>query len=165
MYITYKSSVCRVLNFNKTFQRLAIDFPGLYQRVTQALVQRAHTTKLEKTPALSQAKTADNTSESVAGMESKEISKKATPNLFTYMNPAKITEQQRIKIEWLMFRMFICCALPWMLMNNQFFIEFVLALAPNFSIPDRSAFFPKHLAQEVAVWDVEQAGCQYSGPP
>ena len=50
-------------------------------------------------------------------------------------------------------------------MNNQFFIEFVLALAPNFSIPDRSAFFPKHLAQEVAVWDVEQAGCQYSGPP
>ena len=113
MYITYKSSVCCVLNFNKTFQWLAIDFPGLYQRVTQALVQHVHTTKLEKTPALSQAKTADNTSESVAGMESKEISKKATPNLFTYMNPAKITEQQRIKIEWLMFRMFICCALPW----------------------------------------------------
>ena len=96
MYITYKSSVCRVLNFNKTFQQLAIDFPGLYQRVTQALVQRAHTTKLEKTPALSQAKTADNTSESVAGMESKEISKKATPNLFTYMNPAKITEQKSL---------------------------------------------------------------------
>ena len=86
-------------------------------------------------------------------MESKEISKKATPNLFTYMNPAKITEQQRIKIKWLMFHMFICCALPWTLMNNQFFIKFVLALAPNFSIPDRSAFFPKHLAQEVAVWD------------
>jgi hypothetical protein len=74
------------------------------------------------------------------------------------MNPAKISEQQRIKIKWLMFRMFICCALPWALMNSQFFVEFVLALAPNFSVPDRSAFFPKHLAQEVVVWDEKFKG-------
>lgn len=68
------------------------------------------------------------------------------------MNPAKISEKHKIKIEWLMFRMFICCALPWALMDSSFFIDFIHALAPNFSVPDRSAFFPKHLAQEVAVW-------------
>ena len=37
-------------------------------------------------------------------------------------------------------------------MDSQFFTDFILALAPNFIVPDRSSFFPKHLAQEVAVW-------------
>jgi hypothetical protein len=64
----------------------------------------------------------------------------------------RISEKQKINIEWLMFCMFICCALPWVLMDSKFFSKFIHALAPNFSIPDRSAFFPKHLAQEVAVW-------------
>lgn len=68
------------------------------------------------------------------------------------MNPAKLSENQKIKIELLMFQMFLCCALPWALMDNEFFANFVLALAPNFVIPDRSSFFPKHLAQEIAVW-------------
>jgi len=81
-----------------------------------------------------------------------ELSSKASPCILTYMNPAKISEQQKIKIELLMFRMFLCCALPWALMDSQFFVDFVLALAPNFIVPDRSAFFAKHLAQEVAVW-------------
>jgi len=69
------------------------------------------------------------------------------------MNPAKISEQQKNKIELLMFKMFICCALPWALLNSESFISFVLALAPNFHIPDRSVFFPKHLAQETANWN------------
>ena len=72
--------------------------------------------------------------------------------IWTYMNSAKITEQQKTKIEWFMFRMFICCALPWVLLNSKFFVEFVACLAPSFVVPDRSSFFPKHLAQEVAVW-------------
>lgn len=73
--------------------------------------------------------------------------------ILSYMNLAKITEKQKNKIELLMFEMFICCALPWALLNSESFIEFVLALAPNFHIPDRSVFFPKHLAQETANWN------------
>ena len=69
-----------------------------------------------------------------------------------YMNPAKISDNQKIKAEWNLFRMFIGCALPWALMDNRFFTDFIHVLAPNFSVPDRSSFFPKHLAQEVAVW-------------
>ena len=79
--------------------------------------------------------------------------KPPTQGILAYMNSAKISEQKKIKIEWLIFCMFICCALPWALMDNKFFAEFILALAPNFSLPDRSAFFPKHIVQEVAVWD------------
>lgn len=37
-------------------------------------------------------------------------------------------------------------------MNSEFFVTFVLALAPAFVVPDRSSFFPKHLAQEVSAW-------------
>jgi hypothetical protein len=73
--------------------------------------------------------------------------------IFNYMNPARITEKQKNNIELLMFKMFICCALPWALLNSESFIAFVLALAPNFHIPDRSVFFPKHLAQETANWN------------
>jgi hypothetical protein len=83
---------------------------------------------------------------------SDEVGKASVGTVLAYMNPAKISEQQKIKIELTMFRMFICCALPWALMDSQFFVAFVLALSPNFVVPDRSAFFAKHLAQEVAVW-------------
>jgi len=77
---------------------------------------------------------------------------KAQRGILTYLNPAKMSENQKIKAELLMFQMFLCCALPWALMDNEFFANFILALAPNFVIPDRSSFFPKHLAQEIAVW-------------
>jgi hypothetical protein len=69
-----------------------------------------------------------------------------------YMGPAKLTESQKIHIEWVMFHMFICCTLPWALLNSEYFIAFVLVLCPAFSIPDQSSFFPKHLAKEVAAW-------------
>ena len=73
-------------------------------------------------------------------------------SILTYMNPAKISDQQKNRFELLMFKMFICCALPWVLLNSEHFVAFVLALAPAFHIPDRSVFFPKHLAQETANW-------------
>ena len=94
----------------------------------QGLVGRAHSTNLDKT--LAQFKDADEAA------APKDNFKQSTQGILKYMNPAKISEQQKIKIEWLMFCMFICCVLPWALMDNKFFIEFVLSLAPKFSIPD-----------------------------
>ena len=63
-----------------------------------------------------------------------------------------MSKNQKVKIKLHMFQMFLCCALPWALMDNQFFANFVLALAPNFVIPDRLSFSPKQLAQEISVW-------------
>ncbi|KAF8798696.1 hypothetical protein BYT27DRAFT_7037518, partial [Phlegmacium glaucopus] len=142
----------RIKSHAKNCNKLAVNFPTLHKSVTKALVEHAHSTKLENVSTrLSQSKRSA-TSEGTTEGASEEISSTATPGILTYMNPAKISEQQKIKIELLMFRMFICCALPWALMDSQFFTDFILALAPNFIVPDRSAFFPKHLAQEVAVW-------------
>ena len=63
-----------------------------------------------------------------------------------------ISENMRMRIELLLFRMFICCALPWSLLDSSFFADFILGLNPALHIPDRSSFFPKHLAQEVSAW-------------
>lgn len=110
------------------------------------LAGRAHSTKLgklEKVLNPSPDIEVDNT-------ESTPVTPAGT--LRDYMGPAKLTESQKVHIEWVMFRMFICCALPWALLNSEYFIAFVLVLCPAFIIPDRSSFFPKHLAQEVAAW-------------
>jgi len=80
------------------------------------------------------------------------VSAQGPGTIMNYMNSAKITEKQKINIEWLLFRMFICCALPWALLDSDFFCAFVFALSPAFVVPDRSAFFPKHIMQEVAAW-------------
>ena len=43
-------------------------------------------------------------------------------------------EDRKKKIEWLMFCMFNCCALPWSLMDCRFFIAFIHVPATNFTV-------------------------------
>lgn len=116
--------------------------------MVEDLAGRAHSTFLEEDGFIE-----DNR---IIGMDvddSHATSRSVTPGtLFTYMNPAKITEKQHMRIEWLLFRFFICCAIPWAVMDDTFFIDVITCLAPNFSVPDRSSFFTKHLGQEVAAW-------------
>jgi hypothetical protein len=129
---------------------LSNDFIKLYSDVFKNLAKQAHSSKLGIVEAALEV--AQDTSNI---LESEMMPPAAPPpgTLMNYMNMAKIPEWQRVKIELLMFRMFICCALPWALLNSEFFRAFVVALCPNFIIPDRSAFFRKHLAQEVVVWE------------
>ena len=77
-------------------------------------------------------------SESTTGIgiegASKDISHKVRTGILSYMNPLKISENHKIKIEWLMFCMFNCCALPWSLMDCRFFIAFIHVPATNFTV-------------------------------
>ena len=145
----------RVLKIKISLQELAEHFPVLYRRLTKELVDRAHSTKLEKLSSGSELG-ADSQSTMVTDLETIEEAmdepKAQRVGILAYMNPAKMSDKQMLKVELLMFQMFICCALPWALMDNEFFANFVLALAPTFILPDRSSFFPKLLAQEIAVW-------------
>ena len=147
---------CSYNQFNwraKNLQELAEHFPDLYRKVTKTLVERAHSTKLDKmSESSSELRSINNMVVDTENVKKAMDRPKPQHGILTYMNPAKMNKNQKVKIEHLMFQMFICCALPWTLMDNEFFASFVLALAPNFVIPDRSSFFPKHLAQEIAVW-------------
>ncbi|KAF9470487.1 hypothetical protein BDN70DRAFT_902068 [Pholiota conissans] len=80
---------------------------------------------------------------------------KGQETMLSYMNPARISKQHKILIETLLFKMIICCGLPWALIDSPYFSSFVQALAPNFIIPDWSFFFTTHLSQEVAAWSIK----------
>lgn len=131
--------------FDSFYQVLASNFPTLFKEVVTTLAGRSLSSQL--------AESATTRHKEDEDMEIAMATSQSQPSsILTYMNPAKISDQQRNKIELLMFKMFICCALPWVILNNDFFVAFVLALAPSFHIPDRSVFFSKHLAQETANW-------------
>ncbi|KAJ3504352.1 hypothetical protein NLJ89_g7973 [Agrocybe chaxingu] len=139
----------RIREHGEECKKLPVYFPTLFKQLIEDLAARAHSTKLE---GKSNPPPAANFNSYKDGAQEKS---RESDTILTYMNPAKISEKHKIHIELTMFRMFICCALPWALMNSEFFINFVVALAPNFVVPDRSSFFPKHLAQEVAVWNLK----------
>jgi hypothetical protein len=144
----WEKVACSIVH-NKKIQALSKDFLKLYGDGIKNLAKHAHSTKLGTVNTALEASTAPEVSDIEILPE---IAWPPAGTIMNYMNSAKISEQHRMKIEWLMFQMFICCTLPWALLNNNFFVEFVSALAPSFIIPDRSAFFPKHLAQEVTAW-------------
>lgn len=70
--------------------------------------------------------------------------------LLEHFNPIEITPKQQAELDLLLFKVFICCTIPWALLNNSFFQDFIAALVMNYVIPDQSAFFMKHIAQETA---------------
>lgn len=74
-------------------------------------------------------------------------------NLHEYLAPSRLPQKQKEQIELNILRLFICCALPWNVMDSPFFKDFIASLNPTFTVPDRSAFFTKHLPQEVAIWE------------
>lgn len=75
----------------------------------------------------------------------------ASQSIREYFAPTKITRERQAQIDLLLFKLIICCAIPFSLLGSPFFIEFVLALAPNYKVPERSAFFARHITSEVAA--------------
>lgn len=81
---------------------------------------------------------------------------------------SKITPKRQANIDFYLLRFIVCCFVAFSLLDSGFFIDFVLALyvmslhyshlivvkrisrCPGYSVPDRSAFFGKHLANEAA---------------
>ncbi|KAF7344297.1 Zinc finger bed domain-containing protein 1-like [Mycena venus] len=74
-----------------------------------------------------------------------------TSSLHNYFTATKITQERQAQIDLLLFKLIICCALPFALLGNPFFIDFVFALAPNYKVQDRTSFFARHITSEVAA--------------
>ncbi|KAJ6624407.1 hypothetical protein B0H10DRAFT_2324854 [Mycena sp. CBHHK59/15] len=75
----------------------------------------------------------------------------ASQGIHEYFTPTKIMCEGQAQIDLLLFKFIICCAIPFSLLGSPFFIEFVLALAPNYKVPERLAFFARHITSEVAA--------------
>ena len=72
--------------------------------------------------------------------------------LLEHFNKAKLSIKQQAHIDLLLFKFIICCAIPFNVLDNTFFCDFVTALAFNYVVPDRSTFFARYIAQETATY-------------
>lgn len=73
------------------------------------------------------------------------------PGIKNFFPAIKITPERQAKLDLLLFKFIICCALPFTLLENPFFIEFIYVLCSNYPMPERTAFFARHLQSEVAT--------------
>ncbi|KAL0057945.1 hypothetical protein AAF712_015395 [Marasmius tenuissimus] len=63
--------------------------------------------------------------------------------------PAQLTPQQWLKINFFLLRLLLCCALAWALLDDGFFIDFVNALNLAYKVPNQSNFIVFQLTSEV----------------
>ncbi|KAG6847048.1 hypothetical protein H0H93_010443, partial [Arthromyces matolae] len=124
------------------------EWPELHSRVRKELNLNSNTTSLEtgqtkNLPKLR--KLPSNTEEMRQG------------TLLEHFNTTKITQTQQAHLDLLLFKFFICCAIPFAVLNNSFFWDLLTALAMNYVVPDRSAFFTRHIAQESAAFAAKLA--------
>ncbi|KAJ3563316.1 hypothetical protein NP233_g9013 [Leucocoprinus birnbaumii] len=120
------------------------EWPSLYAEVQKELRKKANSTAIEtgQTQVLPKVRVPK---ERDAGTE------KRQGTVLEHFNKAKISVAQQAYIDLLLFQFFICCAIPFTVLDNHFFRELLAALAMNYVVPDRSTFFVKHLAQETAA--------------
>ncbi|KAF7980497.1 hypothetical protein HWV62_37998 [Athelia sp. TMB] len=60
-----------------------------------------------------------------------------------------LTAVRQALLDHLLLRFIVCCAISFAILDNGFFFDFVTALCPAYSVPDRSNFVSLHLAAEV----------------
>ncbi|KAJ3859175.1 hypothetical protein EV359DRAFT_68384 [Lentinula novae-zelandiae] len=62
----------------------------------------------------------------------------------------KLTPPCQAWIDYFLLRFVVCCAVAFAILDSGFFQDFVHALCPAYSLPDRSNFFTTHIAAEAA---------------
>ncbi|KAG6889030.1 hypothetical protein C0992_006653 [Termitomyces sp. T32_za158] len=123
-------------------ETLRKQWPQLYQRTKNSLVQRSVSNALEKgnTKNLSNVRKLDT-----------EIPLQRQGSLLEHFNTAKISQQQQAYLDLILFKFFICCAIPFSVLDDRFFRDLLTGLAMNYVVPERTTFFTRHIAQESAV--------------
>jgi len=113
-------------------QSLKNDWPVLYQKVCTQLQLQSNTTALE---------TGNTKHLSKVRKQKDEQVKKAEGTVLQFFNTAKVTATQQAHIDLVLFKCFICCSIPFAVLDNPFFRDLLNALTMNYVVPDRSAFF------------------------
>ena len=75
--------------------------------------------------------------------------------LNNFYDTTNITSQKQKMIDQALTRMFVCCGLPFSLVENPFFIEFVNQLKPAYKLPSRFKLTKDFINEEVANVNVK----------
>ncbi|KAJ7744961.1 ribonuclease H-like domain-containing protein [Mycena maculata] len=65
-----------------------------------------------------------------------------------------MTKVRQAAIDLALFQLVICAALPFTFVENPWLINFLFILAPNYITPDRSAFFIRHITEQLSAFVV-----------
>jgi hypothetical protein len=119
----------------------------LYKRAHEAAVDNAPSTNLDagKSSALPAVRRGKEQH------EEQRDSIRGPGSILEHFNTAKVGAAVQTFIDICLFKLFICCALSWSLLDNYWFRAFVCALAANYTLPTRSHFFTQYLVSEGAV--------------
>jgi hypothetical protein len=79
--------------------------------------------------------------------------------LLEHFNTVKINANQQAEINLLLFKAFICCALPFRTLKNKFFKELLNGLVMNYVVPNHSTFFTQHISQESTTFHRKLKDC------
>ncbi|CAK5273886.1 unnamed protein product [Mycena citricolor] len=75
--------------------------------------------------------------------------------ILKYYKPIKMTDVCQAAIDLALFQLIICAALPFSFVGNPWLVNLLLVAVPNYVTPDRSAFFTRHLAEQLAAFTVQ----------
>jgi hypothetical protein len=87
--------------------------------------------------------------------QNKKKKKNNQNGLNDFYESANITSQKQKIIDQALTRMFVCCGLPFSLVENPFFIEFVNQLKPAYKLPSRFKLTKDFINEEVANVNVK----------
>ncbi|KXN92074.1 hypothetical protein AN958_09777 [Leucoagaricus sp. SymC.cos] len=123
-------------------ERLCLDWPNLYNRAAESLANRSSSRALET----------GNTKDLPKVRKTNEVAPlKQQGTVLEHFNTAKISAKQQAHIDLSLFKFFICCAIPFSVLDHQFFWNLLAALATNYVVPEWSTFFTRHIAEETVV--------------
>jgi hypothetical protein len=148
------------------WQKLAEIFPKLYQRVVAECAERGRgdgkTLKLRtktKLSAAAPAPAADAKSDQGVEMEVdtsvNDSGTSAKPSIKEYYTPVKMTPARQAMLDLALFQLVICAALPFTFVDNPWLINFLLIAIPNYVTPERTAFFIRHITEQLSVFTTE----------
>ncbi|CAK5274220.1 unnamed protein product [Mycena citricolor] len=154
------------------FEMLKQTFPNLYKRVCEDNASRA-TGSLPRVrtkskvaavspvaaPGLSEDTPMEVDSGSEATSDDEDVNEDAAPSnkgtIKEYFEPVKMTEVRQAAIDLALFQAVICCALPFSFVENPWLVNLLLVMVPNYVTPERSAFFTRQIADQVALFVVQ----------
>ncbi|KAJ7330478.1 hypothetical protein DFH08DRAFT_1022764 [Mycena albidolilacea] len=156
----------RIKEHAVTCAKLAEIFPKLYQKVVVECAERGRgdgkTLKLRtktKLSAAAPAPAADAKSDQGVEMEVdtsvNDSGTSAKPSIKEYYTPVKMTPARQAMLDLALFQLVICAALPFTFVDNPWLINFLLIAIPNYVTPERTAFFIRHITEQLSVFTTE----------
>jgi hypothetical protein len=149
--------ICKACNWKRSVGKagemvdhLALSCPRVSNEVRQYFLE-----EVRKRPALKLNHDPSNNNNETAAKKAKTSQKKIT----SIFESSELEESKIVRCNRALTRLFVCCGIPFSVVSNPFFIDFVKSLCPAYELPDRVTLAGSWMNQELVniltVADIE----------